>query len=103
MPKQTSYREELIEDWKAFKKSGGGVNAGIAIFLGWLEGQEKNRPWIPRKDEKYFYVTASGTFETHFWNNDYYHRDIQSFQGCSRTKEEAGAKAEKIRNLLKTI
>lgn len=63
------------------------------------------KPWVPKKGETYWFATLAGTntAATCTFANDYI--DNRYIKNCNyfRTKEEAQAAAEKIKELLKEL
>ena len=63
-----------------------------------------NEPWKPKDEENYFFINASGQVDTDNW---FYNNAIDEnrfdFGNCFRTKKEAEAAAERVKDALKGV
>lgn len=59
--------------------------------------------WRPESCDKYYLVYGDGSVCVQTWENDYSDNEHYNFGNCFRTKKEAMAARDKIKEVLKNI
>lgn len=57
--------------------------------------------WSPAMREDYFFIGSDGSVNESYWDNHQTEKDCKDFLGVFKTREEAKARLEEIKRLLK--
>lgn len=75
------------------------ILAALLLHAGFIE--EVGGPWTPQSNEKYWYVSVDGKAYYTTFTDQVFDREVVSYTGIYRTKEEAEAMRDKIQAFVK--
>lgn len=73
----------------------------LMVAAGFIE--EVDERWKPKKGDEYFYVDKDGQVGEYHWVGFWFDNILFDFGNCFRTREEAEAAAERVKEALKKV